>query len=144
MTAKMQRAMLRSCEQKQAHIQAISAPYRDLCPEVKVNPPLYPPEPRNYREYIAGPYWRAKRIEVLAARGAQCERCFSDKQINVHHKSYVRLGKELPQDLLILCRNCHKAEHGILDTRQNPTESRVTVGPRRRDRDAATFERLTP
>jgi predicted HNH restriction endonuclease len=29
----------------------------------------------------------------------------------VHHLTYVRKGAELPQDLVALCRRCHRARH---------------------------------
>jgi hypothetical protein len=32
--------------------------------------------------------------------------------LDVHHRSYARLGAELPADLEVLCRPCHGAEHG--------------------------------
>jgi predicted HNH restriction endonuclease len=33
--------------------------------------------------------------------------------INVHHKTYERLGHEDARDLQALCRNCHRNTHGL-------------------------------
>lgn len=52
----------------------------------------------------------------FAKRGPYCETCGSGTQnINVHHKTYARLGKELAEDLEILCQMCHEIRHGILN-----------------------------
>lgn len=34
------------------------------------------------------------------------------KWFDVHHKTYDRIGDELLDDLVLLCKSCHKAQHG--------------------------------
>lgn len=42
-----------------------------------------------------------------------CERCrLYASQLHVHHKTYVRLGKEHWSDLEVLCEYCHQEHHG--------------------------------
>jgi|APGre2960657404_1045060.scaffolds.fasta_scaffold07124_1 5-methylcytosine-specific restriction endonuclease McrA len=65
----------------------------------------------SYREYLSSKRWRAKRRKALDHYGCVCSRCGSDELLQVHHKTYKRLGHELMSDLEILCRNCHMAEH---------------------------------
>jgi hypothetical protein len=38
-------------------------------------------------------------------------RCEQTTGLQVHHKTYVRLGCEGPGDVVVLCGGCHEAEH---------------------------------
>ena len=66
----------------------------------------------NYYEYINSPRWknRAKRIKEKAGC---CSVCKSVHNLNVHHLTYERLGREKKSDLVVLCRDCHAIEHDI-------------------------------
>jgi 5-methylcytosine-specific restriction endonuclease McrA len=65
----------------------------------------------NYLDYLDSDYWRARRILKMRSAGFKCQRCGGRKNLQVHHRSYERLGRELDSDLELLCRNCHEAEH---------------------------------
>lgn len=64
-----------------------------------------------YREYLQTEWW--KRIKKAAIRRANfaCQRCHKRAPLDVHHKTYDRLGTEHDQDLEALCRDCHNIEH---------------------------------
>lgn len=64
-----------------------------------------------YKEYLASPEWQKKRKAKLAASGNKCQLCASSKDLNVHHNTYTRVRKELPEDLVVLCRECHEKFH---------------------------------
>jgi len=64
-----------------------------------------------YQAYLASPHWKNRRNTLLQKRGKVCELCGSTKQIQIHHQTYCRLGKELDKDLIILCSNCHSKIH---------------------------------
>lgn len=52
---------------------------------------------------------RRKTARVKATR-SHCERCglyFPRSGLQLHHKTYERLGNELETDLELLCRECH-------------------------------------
>ena len=66
----------------------------------------------DYATYLASPYWKAKKRLVYWKRGRRCEKCGSKRFLQVHHKTYKRLGHEELEDLLILCRECHRNWHG--------------------------------
>ena len=66
-----------------------------------------------YADYLASDHWKIVRRQALQRVRYSCERCSETKHLNVHHKTYERLGAEEPSDLEVLCRNCHRAEHGI-------------------------------
>lgn len=71
-----------------------------------------------YEGYLRSKTWHNKRHNALVAADFTCSICgyCSYKAIfqiplDVHHKTYERLGSELPEDLEVLCRNCHEARH---------------------------------
>jgi 5-methylcytosine-specific restriction endonuclease McrA len=64
-----------------------------------------------YRKYLLSERWRLKRFKAIWAAGAMCQRCKSRVDLECHHRSYARFGNELPGDIEVLCKECHKAEH---------------------------------
>jgi 5-methylcytosine-specific restriction endonuclease McrA len=66
-----------------------------------------------YQDYINSHWWKDKREWILHVKGNKCEKCHSTKQLNVHHITYDSLGNENSHDVMILCKRCHKKEHGI-------------------------------
>ena len=69
--------------------------------------------PKSYHEYIQSVQWKQRAAAMVARAGFRCERCGSPRDLNVHHKTYARLGNEQADDLAVLCRACHQKEHGI-------------------------------
>lgn len=65
----------------------------------------------DYHEYLLTPQWQTKRENVLIFWGHRCALCFSDINIEVHHRTYKRLGNELMTDLIALCSDCHSDHH---------------------------------
>jgi len=71
----------------------------------------------DYNQYILSPEWQEKRKSALIRADHCCQLCRSTKKLNVHHNTYVRLGKELDSDLVVLCEECHKFFHVKRDPR---------------------------
>ena len=67
---------------------------------------------KKYYEYLKSPAWQEIRIEMLTAY-PKCQRCDSTYILQVHHKTYKNVFKEEPEDLEVLCKNCHETEHKI-------------------------------
>lgn len=65
----------------------------------------------NYSDYIASDRWLRKRQKALQHYGSKCSRCSSTSNLQVHHVSYRRLGREAMRDLQVLCDYCHRIEH---------------------------------
>ena len=66
-----------------------------------------------YQSYINGSKWRNNpaRVAELQAAGFRCRICNTPKdeaQLEVHHRTYERLGNEQPGDLTALCSGCHR------------------------------------
>jgi 5-methylcytosine-specific restriction endonuclease McrA len=64
-----------------------------------------------YNQYIASKKWREFRSGILKERGFHCELCKSQKNLELHHLSYANFGFEKPEQVIILCENCHKKAH---------------------------------
>ena len=67
-----------------------------------------------YIAYLASPQWRARADAAIARAGGRCQVCNVDRwfsRLNVHHRTYERLGRERPEDLIVLCRHCHDLFH---------------------------------
>jgi hypothetical protein len=66
-------------------------------------------------EYLLTREWRAKKNRKIIQAGNRCQLCGrNDRPLNVHHNTYERLGDDLLEDLMVLCRGCHDRHHGIL------------------------------
>lgn len=65
-----------------------------------------------YREYLRSPEWRETRAAALVRAGHACSLDATHvEHLEVHHRSYTRLGAELAQDIVVLCRDCHRLHH---------------------------------
>lgn len=63
-----------------------------------------------YTVYMQSRKWMERKRRLFKKRGYTCEKCGADGSwlhLEVHHKNYDRLGHELDDDLLIVCRDCH-------------------------------------
>lgn len=72
-----------------------------------------------YEGYLLSPRWAAKRRAKLIEANYTCAVCGYcgtknpiDIPLDVHHKTYARLGDERLTDLEVLCRGCHERKHG--------------------------------
>lgn len=63
-----------------------------------------------YIGYLQSSMWKRQRELILRDRNYKCERC-QEVAIIIHHKTYERVGYELPEDLMAVCLNCHDKEH---------------------------------
>lgn len=73
---------------------------------------------RPYKEYTESPIWKYTSSVIKCMRNYTCEKCKEQSNpahLVVHHKTYKHLGSELqyPEDMQLLCNDCHLEEHGI-------------------------------
>jgi len=52
-------------------------------------------------------YWREIREQCLARDGYRCRLCNSPDDLQAHHRTYERFGREELHDLTTLCASCH-------------------------------------
>lgn len=68
----------------------------------------------SYPAYLRSPHWARKRAEYHASDLTQaCVLCASPDDVDLHHKTYERIGNEVLADLEPLCRRCHVALHTL-------------------------------
>jgi 5-methylcytosine-specific restriction endonuclease McrA len=78
-----------------------------------------------YREvYLRSEHWLRTRHAALKRADHRCQVCNGDQALDVHHRTYERLGAELPGDLTVLCRDCHALFHARLPKRRPHREPR--------------------
>ena len=70
---------------------------------------LAPEQTRNFQSLPL--FWKRELVKQRCA--GRCELCGLGKGRDLHHKTYKRKGKELPEDLALVCRCCHEALHHI-------------------------------
>jgi 5-methylcytosine-specific restriction endonuclease McrA len=64
----------------------------------------------DYYEYIKSQAWRQRANEAKKRAGYRCQVCNKHRdetQLDAHHRTYERLGRERPEDITVLCRGCH-------------------------------------
>jgi 5-methylcytosine-specific restriction endonuclease McrA len=66
-----------------------------------------------YNAHLASADWLALRADVMQRAGYRCEQCGTPWGLQVHHRTYEQMGNERPEDLIWLCRDCHRALHGL-------------------------------
>jgi 5-methylcytosine-specific restriction endonuclease McrA len=64
-----------------------------------------------YDQYLRSQQWDLIRGQVRAKYKDTCQECFKAGKVEIHHKTYERIGAEHIDDLVALCRSCHKALH---------------------------------
>lgn len=65
-----------------------------------------------YADYLQTAEWQELRRSMVRAAGFRCQWCSTNRQrLDVHHKTYERRGRELRDDLIVLCGECHRQHH---------------------------------
>lgn len=67
-----------------------------------------------YEEQLKDSRWLWKRDQIIERDWKICQVCMSGKNLQVHHKRYIkgRMAWDYPDWYLItLCENCHKVAH---------------------------------
>lgn len=66
-----------------------------------------------YRLYLQSEQWKERRERALERAYWRCEECRTKRlPLEVHHRTYERIGAEWEEDLEALCAECHDARHG--------------------------------
>ena len=74
-------------------------------------------EPPDYKTYIRSDEWRDRATAAKERAGWRCQTCnVPDNQavLHAHHRTYERLGNEEPNDITVLCAECHAKFHGVI------------------------------
>ena len=71
-----------------------------------------------YQAYLKSPEWKEMRARILKRDGYACLACGSKDHLQVHHRTYNRVGAEIEIDLRTLCGRCHESIHAIVSHRK--------------------------
>lgn len=90
-----------------------------------------------YRAYLRSAHWRRVKERYRASKLPQA--CFcGETRVDLHHKTYKRIGRERLSDLTPLCRAHHDEEHGVgkpkvkKPRRETKAQKRRRLAPERR------------
>lgn len=81
----------------------------------------------DYATYIGSEEWQIVRRWALERAEGACQVCMSRDSLEVHHRSYERLGREAPADLIVLCEVCHGLFHQRMTSQPLPHNGPVGV-----------------
>lgn len=78
-----------------------------------------------YQQYLESEHWQELRKRFLESKLCwkfghnKCWACGSFANLNVHHRTYIRLGCERIDDLMLLCQSCHELFHRLYKMSDN-------------------------
>lgn len=71
----------------------------------------------NYKDYLQTNHWKQFRLVILKFWDNKCCLCHASTEykdiLDVHHRNYNNLGRELITDCIVLCRKCHEHHHTV-------------------------------
>lgn len=65
----------------------------------------------SYHGYIDSPHWKDFKCRWFEQNQKKCDFCGAVEGVQLHHQTYVRLGRERFKDVQPLCGTCHRDEH---------------------------------
>ena len=78
-----------------------------------------------YSEYLNSDHWKILKAKYGRSKlPKNCGACGAKGCVDMHHKTYKRIGQERLNDLIPLCRDCHEMAHYLAD---NPNLKNVTI-----------------
>ena len=66
----------------------------------------------SYDAFLQTDEWKAKADAAKQRYGGRCALDDAHPAEHAHHRTYVRRGREHPDDLVPICADCHKKFHG--------------------------------
>jgi hypothetical protein len=69
----------------------------------------------SYTDYLQTDAWKERARAAKDRAGWRCAVCPSGVNLEAHHRTYERVGCELPEDLVVLCGWCHRRHHGTYE-----------------------------
>jgi hypothetical protein len=104
---------------------------------------------RRYEAHIGSIAWKAggARLGELKASEFRCRTCNAsaeEAELQVHHRTYERFGRELQGDLTTLCADCHVVVTDMLRRRRYAVFTPASADVAATDRRAPLFDPMAP
>jgi 5-methylcytosine-specific restriction endonuclease McrA len=64
-----------------------------------------------YSDYLTTHHWKEVARVTKDRAGHRCQLCNSERNLEAHHRTYERLGREDEGDVTVLCNTCHSKFH---------------------------------
>jgi hypothetical protein len=85
--------------------------------------------PDRYHQHVSSAQWKFLKRTIIEQRGNRCERCLQDSaSLALHHVHYRSLGNEQPEDVELLCRECHTGADEARATKGRPRHEEPEEG----------------
>lgn len=95
-----------------------------------------------YQEYLQSDHWQSLRLLALERDHFKCTICDSKHRLQVHHLKYrAKFEHSLLEDVVTLCRLCHKAAHHRIN-RKHLTRFMANTFRKQRERDRRELQKL--
>ena len=94
----------------------------------------------NYNVYLQGEHWKLMRRLRREVDNEKCAVCGSRDKLNVHHKTYERIGAEKLGDLITLCYECHGKYHDKLGKGNFSVQQKNTIESFQKKEDLSGFK----
>ena len=73
-----------------------------------------------YAAYLKTEHWQTAARRARERARHRCQLCNDGEKLDVHHRTYERLGHEEDEDLTVLCSTCHERFHFDPEQPQHP------------------------
>lgn len=83
----------------------------------------------DYDDYLKTPWWVSIRRKRIEQDNYKCVDCGVSRDLEVHHLTYERIGRENLEDLVTLCKDCHRTRHRVekaADARREAAKSLIS------------------
>jgi hypothetical protein len=80
-----------------------------------------------YNHYLKTDHWKRLAAYMKRSVGERCQLCNAAGELHAHHRTYERRGREIDNDLTVLCAECHAKFHDKLPAEPEPT-TEIPVG----------------
>lgn len=78
--------------------------------------------PDRYQRRISSAQWKSLKRKIIEQRRSRCERCGQvSASLHLHHAHYRSLGSEQPEDVELLCPECHTGADEARAAKSRPT-----------------------
>lgn len=68
-----------------------------------------------YKDYLKSDEWYKIRAQKVEDADRRCQLCYNLGNLQVHHRTYIRIFNEKLSDLTVLCKRCHEKFHDIIN-----------------------------
>jgi hypothetical protein len=66
---------------------------------------------KHYDAYLKSYHWMKISTTAKKDAGYMCNKCGGSRKLSAHHKTYEHIGFETPDDIEVLCGDCHNIKH---------------------------------